>query len=238
MKNKNLECHSWYDKSYSKDGFFAQRMYPNEELLRFFGRELFNLPVNQRKKNKILEIGCGSGANLWMIAKEGFQAYGLDLSKESLALAKKMLEKWGVNADLKIGDMLNLPFANKLFNVVVDVFSSNCLTTIEYDKCISEVSRILKKEGLFFSYVPSTGSDAFINYKPAKKIDDWTLNGIYRKSSPFYGNFYPFRFTNERMIRNLAKKYKFKIEYIEKNMRTYHKGNEKFEFLVFVIKKQ
>lgn len=236
MKINNYKCQKWYESSYKKTGFLSQRMYPNEELLRFFGRELFPLNKNKRRKIKILEIGCGSGANLWMIAKEGFQTFGIDLSKKSLQLTKKMLEKWRVKADLKLGNMTNLPCNNSEFDIIVDVFSSNCLCVSDYEKCIKEVSRVLKKGGRFFSYIPSTNSDAFKKYKPAKKIDDYTLNGIYRKSSPYYGNFYPFRFTDANLILNVASKAGLQLEYDERVTRTYSNKKETFEFLAVVLK--
>src|SRR5690349_8683681 len=87
-----------YESSYQQLGFAAQRMYPNEELLRFFGTYYFGLPLEERRRLVVLEVGCGSGANLWMIAREGFQAHGLDLSPEGLALCGQMLEKWGATA--------------------------------------------------------------------------------------------------------------------------------------------
>jgi len=80
MSGDNLPCKNWYDDSYRSGGFSSQRRYPNEELLRFFGRHYFLLPPEQRRKIRILEVGCGSGANLWMIAREGFEAHGIDLS--------------------------------------------------------------------------------------------------------------------------------------------------------------
>ena len=65
----------WYEESYKSRGFKAQRRYPNEELLRFLGVNFSNNDVESRKKIKVLEVGCGSCANLWMVAKEGFDAY-------------------------------------------------------------------------------------------------------------------------------------------------------------------
>lgn len=45
---------------------------------------------------KVLEVGCGTGANLWMMAKEGLQVYGLDSGKTAIDLAEIHLQdKWG-----------------------------------------------------------------------------------------------------------------------------------------------
>ena len=41
---------------------------------------------------------------------------------------------------------------------------------------------MLKPGGRFFSYIPGAKSDALINYAPAKKIDDWTLDGLEGKA--------------------------------------------------------
>jgi hypothetical protein len=42
-----------------------------------------------------------------MMAKEGFDTYGLDSSAEALVLAEKHLSgKWGVTADLRRGSFL------------------------------------------------------------------------------------------------------------------------------------
>lgn len=74
----------------------TERSYPNEALIQFVAANYFSLPQEDRCQLKILEIGCGSGANLWMLAKEGFDAYGLDSSEEALSLARNHLtNKWG-----------------------------------------------------------------------------------------------------------------------------------------------
>ena len=78
----------FYDQSYKQLGFAAQRKYPNEELSRFMGRNFFSLKHEERSSKKILETGCGSGGNIWMLAKEGFDTYGIDLSTEAISLAE------------------------------------------------------------------------------------------------------------------------------------------------------
>ena len=52
---------------------FAERrwgQYPSEELVRFIARTFPD--AEQRRESRALEVGCGPGANLWYLAREGF----------------------------------------------------------------------------------------------------------------------------------------------------------------------
>ncbi len=141
--DSNLVCKSWYEETYGRLGFAAQRLYPNEELLRFFGRHYFPLPPDQRQKVRVLEAGCGSGANLWMIAREGFDTHGIDLSPEGVALCEKMLAHWGTTATVKAADMTAIPYPDRHFDVVLDVFSAYCLNENGFMRFLDEVVRLL-----------------------------------------------------------------------------------------------
>jgi cyclopropane fatty-acyl-phospholipid synthase-like methyltransferase len=222
---------TFYDKSYAKEGFSAQRRYPNEELCRFIGRHFHHMDLEKKKNLRVLETGCGSGANLWMLAKEGFDTYGLDLSNESLKLAEKMLSSYGVAAHLKMGDMTRLDYPDGFFDVVVDIFSSYCLTASMGRAYIREVRRTLREGGIFFSYFPEKSSDAFKNHDPAILLDENTLNGIHRETSPFFGNFYPFRFMTPEEYESLLESHGFSITYCEVITKTYRKKNEAFSFV-------
>lgn len=229
--NRNEETRNWYDKSYASAGFGAQRRFPNEELCRFMGRNFFCIPDEQRQNVRILEVGCGSGANLWMVAKEGFDAFGLDISKDSLALAELMLRKYSCSAHLQVGDMTALEFDPDYFDAVLDVFSSNCLTEADGIRFLESVHRVLKPGGKFFSYFPGKKSDAFLNHAPSGKLDESTLDGIRRLDSPFFGNFYPFRFMSCKQYRALLEGLGFEVRYLETTSRTYAFGKESFEFI-------
>ena len=81
MKNNYKE----YEVGYKKFGKNFQRSYPNEELCRSM-EETLVLSQEKRAKLRILEVGCGSGGNLWMLAHEGFDTYGVDFSPTSIKL--------------------------------------------------------------------------------------------------------------------------------------------------------
>src|SRR3989344_8080282 len=90
-----------HERQYHTRGFAAQRRYPNEALVQFLAAHFFDLSKAARKRIKILELGCGSGANLWMLAREGFDTYGVDAAPTALSLCKKMLHSWKVSAHLR-----------------------------------------------------------------------------------------------------------------------------------------
>src|SRR5262249_23163408 len=113
-----MDADTWFDRSYARRGFAAQRLYPNEELLRFFGRHYFGLTAAERLCLNVLEVGCGSGANLWMIAREGFAAHGIDFAPEAVALARSMLAHWQVEAVIEVADMTAARYPDAHFDVI------------------------------------------------------------------------------------------------------------------------
>jgi SAM-dependent methyltransferase len=227
----------WYQDSYARQGLAAQRRYPNEELLRFMGGRFGSLDRTLRANIKILELGCGSGANLWMLAREGFDAYGIDLSAEALELCKRMLESWHVHAHLEEGSMVDLPYESSSFDVIADVFSAYCLDEAEFSRCLGQVARVTKPGGFFFSYSPSKNSDAFKNHSPALKIDSSTLDGVSRPSSPFSGNRYPFRFISQAEYSEMLLDHGYAVLSNERIGRTYRNGEEYFEFVSIAARK-
>jgi ubiquinone/menaquinone biosynthesis C-methylase UbiE len=220
-----------FNQAYRLEGFGAQRRYPNEELLRFMGRFYFSVPLADRAAVKILEVGCGSGANLWMIAREGFDAHGLDISVEGLKLCREILASWDSDATLTKGDMTNLPYEDNCFDVVFDIVSSYCLEKQGYAEFLNEVGRVLKPSGRFFSFTPSQNSDCFRLPGASEWIDDSTLESIKNPKSPYYGQAFPFRFVTAAGIQRDLENRGFQIIQNESIGRTYFNQTWYFEFL-------
>jgi SAM-dependent methyltransferase len=62
----------------------------------------------------VLDIGCGVGALLRMVAARGARAFGLDASEALLDLARRRVPE----ADLRLGDMEALPYDDDTFDLV------------------------------------------------------------------------------------------------------------------------
>jgi SAM-dependent methyltransferase len=139
------------------DQVFASRSwgrYPPEELVRFVART-FRDPA-ERKTLKVLEVGCGPGANLWYLAREGFQISGIDGSAHAIGQARERLraENLGAapqTADLLVGNFATLPWPDATFDAVIDIeaISANTLPTIR--SVLAEIERVLKPGGWLFS---------------------------------------------------------------------------------------
>jgi len=94
--------------------------------------------VGQGKKT--LEIGCGTGIILKQVSNIASEAWGMDLSSGMLENAKKM----GLN--VVEGNAVSIPFPDNSFDVV---YSFKVLPhVIEIEKAMTEISRVLKNDGV------------------------------------------------------------------------------------------
>ena len=139
------------------DGIFATRAwgrYPPEELVRFVART-FRDPA-QRQALRALEVGCGPGANLWYLAREGFSIAGIDGSAHAIAIARERLGAEGLtaaaqNAELKVGNFATLPWPDRSFDLVVDIEAISANTVPVIRSVVAEILRVLTPGGWFFA---------------------------------------------------------------------------------------
>ncbi len=224
-----------FDSQYRERGMRAQRSYPNESLIQFMASRFFKLPVEQRKQIRVLEVGCGTGANLWMMAKEGLQVVGLDSSATALDLAKQHLaEKWGVVAELKQGSFTALPYQDNSFDAVVDVVSLQHLSMSGTKQAFAEIARVLKGGGEFFSYRLSDHSVMFAQ-PSADWVDAATLLNIDDPAMPLANNG-PIAFWSPSLARLVYEQSSLELMSIERVGRTYANGAY-VEYLALVAKR-
>jgi SAM-dependent methyltransferase len=94
------------------------------------------------KGKKILEVGCGSGIYIKLLARKGALVKGFDISNEMLSIAKRE----NPSLELKQGSFYAIPFKEKFdiaFASLVIGYGNN------WNKIFKEISRILKTGGHF-----------------------------------------------------------------------------------------
>ena len=70
--------------------------------------------VRLERGQRVLDIGCGVGAFLRLVADRGARAFGLDAAETLLEVARTRLP----DADLRVGDMEALPYEDDSFDLV------------------------------------------------------------------------------------------------------------------------
>lgn len=92
------------------------------------------------RKQRLLDIGCGTGVFLELFWEAGFDVYGIDASATMLARAR---ERIGRKADLHLGKAQYLPFDDNEFDF------SAIVTVLEFceepEKVLREAARVTKK---------------------------------------------------------------------------------------------
>jgi SAM-dependent methyltransferase len=174
--------------------------YPPEELVRFIAMNYYDVP--KRTDVKILEIGCGPGGGpSWFLALEGFSFYGIDGSKTAIIKAKKRFSEEGLNGTFFCRDISKLEFEDNYFDCIIDVACLQHNPEPESKSIITELYRVLKKNGKHFSITAKAGcwGDG-----TGRKIDNTSHINI--TEGPFQ-NMGVIRFATEESLRTLYSKF-------------------------------
>lgn len=234
--SREKEVVKTFSRQYEKRGIGAQRWYPNTELLSFLGCYGFMGNSEGNRNKKALEVGCGSGANLWMLAKEGFDTYGVDGSEEAIKLADKHLRaKWNVEAKLSTGFFHELPYESEMFDIVVDVVSLQHLDLEMSQHALREIMRVLVDGGLFYSYRLSDRSAMYMN-SGGQYIDSVTVSDITTDHMPLAHNGTMSFWSANRVMEEYGA-CGLCVESIERCTRTYQNGLMEVEYLSITAKK-
>ena len=167
MSNQTIGHASW-DPVW-EDVFLSQEWgrYPPEYVIRFVARRFYKSP--DRKAIKILDLGCGTGACSWYMAREGFSVAGIDGSPTAVQRGLDRLRSEGLEADLRVGDYMNLPWPDATFDAAIDNVSLYCNRFAQCQRACDEVFRVLKPGGHFQS---SNFSDNTWGFGLGKEVEE------------------------------------------------------------------
>ena len=125
--------------------------YPAEPLIRFVAKNFYAM---DRSSVRILEIGCGPGANLWYLAREGFSFAGVEGSSSAIQQAADRLDSefsdWRARGELIHADITSYDFGVEAFDAVIDNECVYCLPFLPACDVYSRARAALKPGGKLF----------------------------------------------------------------------------------------
>lgn len=147
--------------------------YPAEEVVRFMARNYGN---HEHPKVKVLDLGCGTGANTWFLCRENFSVFAFDGAFAALGKAQQLCAAEATEASFLQADAGALPFANASFDAVIDVGALAANSTTGVRRILSEIFRTIRPEGKFFSTVLFTESTT--GFRTGERIDSHSFRNV------------------------------------------------------------
>lgn len=206
--------------------------YPSEDLIRFIARNFYN--VEKRSNIKILEVGSGTGSNIWYLANEGFLVYGIEGSKTGVQITKeRLIQDKNIDENktkVFVGDMGNLPFEKEYFDAVIDI-EAICTNKWEDSlEILSEIERVLKPQGKFYS-------KHFAEDSQGDKAGELVDRHMFASTEGVLANIGQTRFATKKDVFELYGE-KFNIESLGKVIReTEHEKQSVIEWTISMSKK-
>jgi ubiquinone/menaquinone biosynthesis C-methylase UbiE len=123
-----------------------------------------------RNGENVLEVAVGTGLNFVQILKRNPDGWneGLDICPMMVKKTKKRAERTGLTSySVKVGDSRNLPYADGVFDLIINEYMFDIFPTAEYDCVLKEFQRILKPNGRLVLVNTTRGEkwrDSLFNY--------------------------------------------------------------------------
>src|SRR4051794_33789359 len=125
---------------------------PAEEVIAF-------LPLlAEAPGRRVLDHGCGAGRHAVLLAREGYEVFGVDISPRGCRLTRERLRDAGLDGHITVGDMMALPYVDRSFDVVLSrgvITHGRCE---EVQRALREITRVLHPGALLLCTFISTRS--------------------------------------------------------------------------------
>jgi ubiquinone/menaquinone biosynthesis C-methylase UbiE len=152
-----------------------------------------------KRRQNVLDIGCGTGALTIRAALKGARVKGIDINPQMLEIAQKRANEANLEKNIKLCEMGVAEIGNEetgSYNVVMSGLCFSELTRDELNYALKEIKRILNPGGLLLI------ADEAVPKNPLKRVVNWLIR------FPLMIITYIFTQTTTRAIRDLPRKIK------------------------------
>ena len=176
------------------------------------------IPAN----GSIFEVGCGSGANLYKLHRDGFEVGGLDYSSKLLDLLRKILNPEDLR-ELICDEAINLP-TDIQYDALISFSVFEYFSSLEYARNVLEKMSLKSRKtiAVFDIYDESKREDFFELRRSMQKDYDERYKNLPKQ-------FYPRKF-----FEDFASEHGFSIEFEPSTLEGY--WNNEFVFHCYIRK--
>lgn len=158
----------------------SQRWWPNEDVVRFVMRRLDGEVGHPHPR--VLEVGCGNGANTWGLIDLRCEVEAVDVSDSAVNMAARYISDRRPNTmalTLHVGTVEQCRFEADSFDAVIDCRVSQHMPWSEHREAYEEYLRVLKPGGwLFLFHLTEDTTDARWNDGLRTEGENYTWDDI------------------------------------------------------------
>ncbi len=111
--------------------------------------ELFDF-IAHHPAGRAIDLGCGTGTNVITLAQHGWQVTGIDFSPRAIHKARAKLQRAGVQADVRVGDVTRLEGVSGPFDLALDLGCFHGLP--DHSAYLALLRRVLAPDGHWLLY--------------------------------------------------------------------------------------
>jgi|Deesub1362B_J571_1020462.scaffolds.fasta_scaffold00054_11 ubiquinone/menaquinone biosynthesis C-methylase UbiE len=181
--------YSWFLSKYSLLRVLLKSKLPVNKCQRnldFLIRRHMILASKIRSKSTVLDIGCGVGILVCLLAKKGCKVYGVDIDGDNLRVARRLSRMLDVHklCVFHKTEANTLPFNESVFDYAVLSWTLHDIKVEDRDLLLSECLRVLKSKGKLLILDPENALDFdqlqdLMSRKKVKMMQRKTLSVVY-----------------------------------------------------------
>jgi SAM-dependent methyltransferase len=191
-----------WDRRYAENTHLS--VWPWSDVVSYVNRHL----KPREDFTRILELGCGAGANIPFFLSRDDEYFAVEGSKTIVEQLK--LKFPAISGNIVCGDFTKeIPF-DRMFDAVLDRCSLTCNDTASIERCLKILRNKVRKDGFFIGI--DWFSDKHADSRNGIAVDGHTRRDIESRQFGGVGNVH---FSDQEHLMNLFCKYGFEIELLE-----------------------
>ena len=147
---------------FSSRAFSVQHLFPYQYIKQFVDGKI------------VLDAGTATGYGVYYLSEKAGEAVGIDIDEQEIEKAQKEYSR--DNLVFKVNSVLDIEFADEYFDIIISSQVIEHIQMDSLDKYLSEIYRVLKKDGIFF-----VSTLNLINNLKGRSLDDYDKSPLHVK---------------------------------------------------------
>ncbi len=108
--------------------------------------------IQTHPAGRAIDLGCGTGTNVVTLAQHGWQVSGVDFVPRAIAQARRKVQRAGLRADLRLGDVTRLEGFEGPFDFALDLGCFHSLSEKGRADYLRRLDALLAPGGFWLMY--------------------------------------------------------------------------------------